>query len=75
MTKFNKWLKAAGIRALKTFCQTMASGIAVGAAFYEINWSYLLSVAATAFILSVLTSCAGLPEVDGEDPNAGDKEK
>lgn len=59
-----KWWKSAGIRALKTIAQTAAGMIAVGAAMNETNWLYVGSVAVTAGILSMLTSIAGLPEVD-----------
>lgn len=58
-----KWLKAAGIRAVKTFAQTAVAGIMVGAALHEVNWGTLFSVAAVAMIASLLTSVAGLPEV------------
>lgn len=58
-----KWLKAAGMRAIKTFAQTAASLITVGALMSEINWTMVLSSAAVAFIYSVLTSLAGLPEI------------
>ena len=61
-----KWLKAAGIRALKTFAQSMLGGIAIGAAVSEIDWKYVASVAVVAAILSMLTSVAGLPEVEEE---------
>lgn len=61
-----KWLKAAGIRALKTFCQTMLGMIAVGAAISEVQWKYVLSVSAVAAIASMLTSVAGLPELKEE---------
>lgn len=57
------WLKAALVRALKTFAQTFASMIAVGAAFSEVDWLRALSVSGVAFVLSILTSLAGLPEV------------
>lgn len=60
------WLKAAGIRAVKTFAQTMLGMIAVGAAISEIQWSYVFSVAVVAAILSMLTSVAGLPELKEE---------
>ena len=60
-----KWWKAAGIRAIKTMCQTAVGMITVGAALTEINWVYIGSVACTAGVLSMLTSVAGLPEVDG----------
>lgn len=59
------WVKAAGIRALKTFAQTFASMIAVGAAVSEVDWLRALSVSGVAFVLSILTSLAGLPEVEG----------
>ena len=61
--KVLKWLKAAGIRAVKTFAQTAASLITVGAVLSEINWAVVLSASAVAFIYSVLTSLAGLPEI------------
>lgn len=61
------WFKAAGIRAIKTFAQSMLSMIAIGAAMSEIQWGYVLSVAVVAAILSMLTSVAGLPEVDKEE--------
>lgn len=66
MTNFKKWIKAAGIRAIRTFAQSFASFITVGAAISEIDWSYILSVSAVAAIYSVVTSVAGLPEVKGE---------
>lgn len=59
-----KWLKAAGIRALKTFCQTAASMLTIGQALLEIDWVGVLSVSGAAAIISILTSIAGLPEVD-----------
>lgn len=59
-----KWIKAAAIRALKTVCQTAASMISVGAMVTEVNWIAVLSISATAGILSILTSLAGLPEVE-----------
>lgn len=65
MRDWKKWWKAAGIRAVKTFAQTMVGSIAVGAAISEIAWPYVLSVSAVAALLSLLTSVAGLPEVDG----------
>lgn len=61
--KLRKWLKAAGTRALKTFAQTAASLITVGALMSEINWGLVFSSAAVAFIYSVLTSIGGLPEI------------
>ncbi len=58
-----KWLSAAAIRAVKTFFQSFASMITVGAAMSDLNWVYITSVSMVAFILSVATSLAGLPEV------------
>lgn len=58
-----KWLKAAGIRAIKTFAQTFASMITVGAALSEIDWKYVISVSVVALIYSMVTSIAGLPEL------------
>lgn len=60
------WWKAAGIRAIRTFAQSFAAGITAGAAIHEVNWSYIGSVAAVAAILSLLTSLAGLPEVEDD---------
>lgn len=58
------WWKAAGVRCLKTICQTALGMVSVGAALSEVNWLYVASVSATAGILSLLTSLAGLPEVE-----------
>jgi len=60
------WWKAAGVRAIKTFAQALIAGIGTGVALLEVNWSYALSVAAVAAILSLLTSLAGLPEVEDD---------
>ena len=59
-----KWAKAALVRALKTFAQTFAAGITIGALWTEIQWTHALSAAGVAFVYSILTSIAGLPEVD-----------
>lgn len=67
MQNFKKWTKAAAIRAIKTFAQTAASMLTVGAAINEISWGYVGSVAFVAGIYSILTSLAGLPEVEKED--------
>lgn len=61
---WREWAKAAGIRAVKTFAQTMIGSIAVGAAFNEVDWLRVLSVSGVACVLSVFTSLAGLPEVE-----------
>ena len=59
-----KWLKCAGIRAIKTMAQVGVSMLTVGQAFFDIDWIGVLSVMATAGIISILTSVAGLPEVE-----------
>lgn len=58
-----EWLKAALIRAVRTFAQTAISMITIGQAFAEVNWLSVLSVSGVAAVLSILTSLAGLPEV------------
>lgn len=64
MTYFTKWLKAAGIRAIKTMAQTAIATIGTSAIISEINWAIVGSAAAVAGLLSLLTSVAGLPEVE-----------
>lgn len=60
-----EWLKAAGIRAVKTFAQALAAQISIDAAvgFSEIAWLHLISVAGVAAVYSLITSLAGIPEV------------
>ena len=58
------WFKAAGIRALKTVAQTAISTIGVSALMSDVNWAMVLSASALAGVLSILTSIAGLPEVE-----------
>lgn len=60
------WLKAAGIRAIKTICQTAIATIGTSAAFHEVDWLIVGSTSLLAGILSILTSLAGLPEVKEE---------
>ena len=64
MKNFKPWLKAAAIRAVKTFAQVFTSLLTVGAAINEIDWGYTASVALVSTLYSILTSMAGLPEVD-----------
>lgn len=70
MMDWKKFFIAALIRAVRTFAQTLASMIAVGAAFSEVDWLRALSVSGVAFVLSILTSLAtGLPEVEKQPPD------
>lgn len=58
------WIKAAGIRALKTFAQTMIATIGTTAVIESVNWQIVLSASLLSALLSILTSIAGLPEVE-----------
>ena len=60
-----EWFAAAGIRALKTAAQTAVASIGVTAMIHEVDWLVVGSTAALAGVLSLLTSVAGLPELDG----------
>ena len=60
---FKNWLRAAGIRAIKTIAQTAVATIGTSAILSEVNWAVVGSAALLAGILSLLTSVAGLPEV------------
>lgn len=62
--KTKKWFKAAGIRAVKTVAQTTIATIGTTALFTEVNWVVVASASLLAGALSLLTSVAGLPEVE-----------
>ena len=64
MNNFKAWIKAAGVRAIKTVAQTAVATIGTSAVISEVDWRIVLSASLLAGILSVLTSIAGLPEVD-----------
>ena len=59
------WLKAAGIRAVKTMAQTAVAAIGTAAALGAVDWTIAMSSAILAGVLSLLTSAAGLPELKG----------
>lgn len=61
------WAKAAAIRALKTMAQTAVATIGTSAALDQVDWRLVVSASALAGLLSILTSLAGLPEVDALD--------
>ncbi len=62
--KNKKWLKAAGVRAIKTTAQAAIGGIGAATALGGVDWKLTVSTAILAGIVSVLTSVAGLPEVE-----------
>lgn len=59
-----RWVEAAGIRAIKTLAQTAVATIGTAAALESVDWRMVLSASVLAAILSLLTSVAGLPELD-----------
>lgn len=66
--KILKWLAAAGVRALKTAAQTAASIIAVGTVMSDIDWLMVASASGLSAVLSILTSIAGIPEIEDGAP-------
>lgn len=64
MNNFKRWIAAAGVRALKTVAQTAVATISTSAIMSEVNWPVVASASLLAGILSLLTSIAGLPELE-----------
>lgn len=64
-----QWLKAAGIRAIKTIAQTAIATIGTSAVISEVNWKIVVSASILAGLLSLLTSVAGLPELEVKKGN------
>ena len=64
---FKTWIKAAGIRAIKTVAQTAVASIGTSAAFNTVDWLFVLSTSARAGVMSLLTSVAGLPELNASE--------
>lgn len=64
MEKYKNWFKCAGIRAIKTIAQTAVATIGTSAVMGDVNWLIVGSASLLAGILSLLTSVAGLPEVE-----------
>ena len=65
--KFYDWLHCAGIRAIKTIAQTIIATIGTSVAMGDVDWKLVLSSSLLAGILSMLTSVAGLPEVEAKE--------
>ena len=64
--KMKNWIKAAGVRAVKTVSQTAVATIGTAAVMGDVNWIMVASAAGLAGVLSILTSVAGLPEIKEE---------
>ena len=60
------WLKKAGVRAIKTVAQAAVAGIGTAAVMGQVDWRYVLSASLLAGVLSLLTSVAGLPELEAQ---------
>ena len=62
-----EWFKCAGVRAIKTVAQTAVATIGTAVALGDVNWVMVASASALAGVLSLLTSIAGLPEIQNKD--------
>ena len=63
---FKAWIKAAGVRAIKTLAQTAIATIGTSAVLADVNWVFVASASALSGLLSLLTSISGLPEIKDE---------
>lgn len=70
---WKQWLKAAGVRAVKTVAQTAVATIGASAVISEVDWILLVSASLLAGVVSLLTSIAGLPEVPAETTEEEEK--
>lgn len=70
---FKQWIKKAGIRAVKTVAQTAVATIGVSATMGQVDWLVVGSTALLSGILSLLTSVAGLPEIDDDEKRKANK--
>lgn len=62
-----KWVKASAVRAVKTMAQTAVATIGTSAVMGDVNWLMVASASALSGIISILTSVAGIPEVEGKE--------
>ena len=71
--KTKKWIKAAGVRAIKTVAQTAVATIGTAAVLGAVDWRMVVSASLLAGVLSLLTSVTGLPEVDKDGDGMADE--
>ena len=69
-----KWLKAAGVRAVKTVAQAAIAGIGTAAALGQVDWRYVVSASVLAGVISILTSIAGIPETPADETGISEGE-